>query len=76
MEEETRYVVCATRLLDQWYLKDVTEWRARMVNFARALLLSVMMAALSALCSGRQPMRHPSLVRQVRISYFGDCGQF
>jgi hypothetical protein len=60
MEEETRYVVCATRLLDQWYLKDVTEWRARMVNFARELLLSVLMAALSALRSGRQPMPVPA----------------
>ena len=76
MEEETRYVVCATRLLDQWYLKDVTEWRARMVNFARVLLLSVMMAALSVHRSGRQPMHGPSMIRQIRISYFGHCEQF
>jgi hypothetical protein len=48
MEEETRYVVCATRLLDQWHLKDVTEWRVRMVNLAHALLLRVMITALSA----------------------------
>jgi hypothetical protein len=31
-----------------------------MVNFARELLLSVLMAALSALRSGRQPMPVPA----------------
>ena len=76
MEEETRYVVCATRLLDQWYLKDVTEWRARMVNFARALLLSVMMAALSVLRSARQPMHRPSMIARSAYRSFGDCEQF